>query len=111
MHVRECAAKGDTLPPGAAQDAERWHARWGECHVFIYTPKVAQKSYGTERRFLCPPPMISLVGHAFSTRNPLASPAGIPVAHHPGVPAWLRHPHLNEVPEIEMLMQGDAESE
>ncbi|KAJ3370186.1 hypothetical protein GGF31_004243 [Allomyces arbusculus] len=44
MHVRECAAKGDALPPGAAQDAERWHARWGECHVYIYTPKVAQKS-------------------------------------------------------------------
>ncbi|KNE62279.1 hypothetical protein AMAG_18838 [Allomyces macrogynus ATCC 38327] len=67
MHLRECAAKGDTLPPGAAQT----------------------RNGGTQ--------------HEFSTRNPLASPAGIPVAHHPGVPAWLRHPHLNELPDVTLL--------
>ncbi|PWN40673.1 LAG1-DNAbind-domain-containing protein [Ceraceosorus guamensis] len=39
----------------------------GERTVLVMTSKVGQKSYGVEKRFLCPPPMVVLIGSSWWT--------------------------------------------
>ncbi|KAG8904009.1 hypothetical protein FRB99_002389 [Tulasnella sp. 403] len=43
----------------------------GECSIIVMSSKVAQKSYGTEKRFLCPPPTAVMIGNHWwhSTRR------------------------------------------
>ncbi|WVR06337.1 hypothetical protein IAU60_003368 [Kwoniella sp. DSM 27419] len=41
---------------------------YGERKVIVMSPKVGQKSYGTEKRFLCPHPQAALVGESWWTK-------------------------------------------
>ncbi|KAK0538177.1 hypothetical protein OC842_001359 [Tilletia horrida] len=49
----------------------------GERTITIMTAKVGPKSYGTEKRFLCPPPLVMLSGSSWWTADPnkLLTPA------------------------------------
>lgn len=38
---------------------------FGERTVIVMSSKVAQKSYGTEKRFLCPPPTAIMIGNSW----------------------------------------------
>jgi hypothetical protein len=40
---------------------------FGERTVIVMSSKVAQKSYGTEKRFLCPPPTAIMIGNSWWT--------------------------------------------
>lgn len=42
---------------------------FGERKVIIMSPKVGQKSYGTEKRFLCPHPQATLIGKSWFTQS------------------------------------------
>ena len=41
----------------------------GERKIIVMSPRVGQKSYGKEKRFLCPHPQASLVGRAWWTKS------------------------------------------
>ncbi|KAJ1937989.1 hypothetical protein EC988_007725, partial [Linderina pennispora] len=49
----------------------------GEKVIMILTSKVAQKSYGTEKRFLCPPPTIMLFGDDWQLPVSLSADNGL----------------------------------
>src|SRR6267154_1190525 len=40
---------------------------FGERTVIVMSSRVAQKSYGTEKRFLCPPPTAIMIGNSWWT--------------------------------------------
>ncbi len=42
---------------------------FGERKIIIMTPKVGQKSYGTEKRFLCPHPQATLAGRGWWSKS------------------------------------------
>lgn len=47
---------------------------FGERKIIVMSPKVGQKSYGNEKRFLCPPPQAVLIGAAWWTESPDGCP-------------------------------------
>jgi hypothetical protein len=47
---------------------------YGERKIVVMSPKVGQKSYGTEKRFLCPHPQATLVGESWWTPAPDGCP-------------------------------------
>nr|XP_019045633.1 hypothetical protein I302_06024 [Kwoniella bestiolae CBS 10118]OCF24563.1 hypothetical protein I302_06024 [Kwoniella bestiolae CBS 10118] len=55
-------------PPGALDEAMRQYVHapnrlaFGERKLIVMSPKVGQKSYGTEKSFLCPHPQATLIG-------------------------------------------------
>lgn len=42
---------------------------FGERKIIIMSPKVGQKSYGSEKRFLCPHPQATLIGQAWFSQS------------------------------------------
>ena len=77
----------------------------GERTIMIMTPRVAQKSYGTEKRFLCPPPMLQLTGCSWWN----ACAPSREIAHAQHATASGREPFLAS-PRVSTKILGEAAS-
>ncbi|KAL8279536.1 hypothetical protein RQP46_008098 [Phenoliferia psychrophenolica] len=74
----------------------------GERAVLVLAPRIAQRSYGTEKRFLCPQPMSLLLGASWWTNveDPRIKPESLPYAS-----AKIRR--VNLPPEVTIFISTD----
>ncbi|RCH99983.1 hypothetical protein CU097_007461 [Rhizopus azygosporus] len=70
----------------------------GERTIMILTSKVAQKSYGTEKRFLCPPPATIMKGANWWTSDKMADKNQ----------ASYFHSQINTAPKLTIQISGEA---